>query len=140
MVGEDKPEYIPKNGIIVADCEVLKRQMLRLRNDLQVKLPSDFEDPPEDVFERVEWLENLRDNGDIDGFITTRILHSTLKSKPRRHTLGMQRKDDARSRFIPIPLEGYTILLTRKDFPASRFSKVIDMGAALAFRFRVNSS
>ena len=137
MVGEDKPEYIPKNGIIVADCEVLKRQMLRLRNDLQVKLPSDFEDPPEDVFERVEWLENLRDNGDIDGFITTRILHSTLKSKPRRHTLGMQRKDDARSRFIPIPLEGYTILLTRKDFPASRFSKVIDMGAALAFRLEL---
>ena len=137
LVGEDKPEYIPKNGVIVADCEVLKRQMLRLRNDLQVKLPSDFEDPPEDVFERVEWLENLRDNGDIDGFITTRILHSTLKSKPRRHTLGMQRKDDARSRFIPIPLEGYTILLTRKDFPASRFSKVIDMGAALAFRLEL---
>lgn len=137
LVGEDKPEYIPKNGIIVADCEVLKRQMLRLRSDIQVKLPSDFEDPPEDVFERVEWLENLRDNGDIDGFITTRILHSTLKSKPRRHTLGMQRKDDARSRFIPIPLEGYTILLTRKDFPASRFSKVIDMGAALAFRLEL---
>ncbi len=137
LVGEDKPEYIPKNGIIIADCEVLKRQMLRLRNDLQVKLPSDYEDAPEDVFERVEWLEELRDNGDIDGFITTRILHSTLKSKPRRHTLGMQRKDDARSRFIPIPLEGYTILLTRKDFPASRFSKVIDMGAALSFRLEL---
>ena len=137
LVGEDKPEYIPKNGIIIADCEVLKRQMLRLRNDLQVKLPSDYEDAPEDVFERVEWLEELRDNGDIDGFITTRILHSTLKSKPRRHTLGMQRKDDARSRFIPIPLEGYTILLTRKDFPASRFSKVIDMGATLSFRLEL---
>ena len=137
LVGEDKPEYIPKNGIIVADCEVLKRQILRLRNDLQVKLPSDYEDAPEDVFERVEWLEELRDNGDIDGFITTRILHSTLKSKPRRHTLGMQRKDDARSRFIPIPLEGYTILLTRKDFPASRFSKVIDMGATLSFRLEL---
>lgn len=137
LVGEDKPEYIPKNGIIIADCEVLKRQMLRLRNDLQVKLPSDYEDAPEDVFERVEWLEELRDNGDIDGFITTRILHSTLKSKPRRHTLGMQRKDDARSRFIPIPLEGYTILLTRKDFPGSRFSRVIDMGAALSFRLEL---
>jgi hypothetical protein len=137
LVGEDKPEYIPKDGIIIADCEVLKRQMLRLRNDLQVKLASDYEDAPEDVFERVEWLEKLRDNGDIDGFITTRILHSTLKSKPRRHTLGMQRKDDARSRFIPIPLEGYTILLTRKDFPASRFSRVVDMGAALSFRLEL---
>ena len=31
LVGEDKPEYIPKNGVIVADCEVLKRQMIRLK-------------------------------------------------------------------------------------------------------------
>ena len=111
--------------------------MLRLRNDLNVKLPSDFENIPSDVFERVEWLENIRENGEIDGFITTRTLHSSLKNKPRRHTLGMQRKDDARSRFIPIPLEGYTVLLTRKDFPASRFSKVIDMGAALSLRLEL---
>lgn len=137
LVGEDKPEYIPKNGIIVADCEVLRRQMLRLRNDLNVKLPTDFDNIPSDVFERVEWLENIRENGEIDGFITTRTLHSSLKNKPRRHTLGMQRKDDARSRFIPIPLEGYTVLLTRKDFPASRFSKVIDMGAALSLRLEL---
>lgn len=137
LVGEDKPEYIPKNGIIVADCEVLRRQMLRLRNDLSVKLPSDFVNIPEDVFGRVEWLENIRSNGEIDGFITTRTLHSSLKNKPRRHTLGMQRKDDARSRFIPLPLEGYTVLLTRKDFPASRFSKVIDMGAALSLRLEL---
>ena len=137
LVGEDKPEYIPKNGIIVADCEVLRRQMLRLRNDLNVKLPSDFVNIPDDVFDRVEWLENIRSNGEIDGFITTRTLHSSLSNKPRRHTLGMQRKDDARSRFIPLPLEGYTILLTRKDFPASRFSKVIDMGAALSLRLEL---
>ena len=137
LVGEDKPEYIPKNGIIVADCEVLRRQMLRLRNDLNVKLPSEFVDIPDDVFGRVEWLENKRSNGEIDGFITTRTLHSSLKNKPRRHTLGMQRKDDARSRFIPLPLEGYTVLLTRKDFPASRFSKVIDMGAALSLRLEL---
>ena len=137
LVGDDKPEYIPKNGIIVADCEVLRRQMLRLRNDLNVKLPSDFENIPSDVFERVEWLENIRENGEIDGFITTRTLHSSLNNKPRRHTLGMQRKDDARSRFIPVPLEGYTVLLTRNDFPASRFSKVIDMGAALSLRLEL---
>lgn len=137
LVGEDKPEYIPKNGIIVADCEVLRRQMLRLRNDLNVKLPSDFVNIPDDVFDRVEWLENIRSSGEIDGFITTRTLHSSLSNKPRRHTLGMQRKDDARSRFIPLPLEGYTVLLTRKDFPASRFSKVIDMGAALSLRLEL---
>ena len=61
LVGENKPEYIPKNGIIVADCEILKRQMLRSRSDLSVKLPIDYQDIPSDVFERVEWLENLRE-------------------------------------------------------------------------------
>jgi len=137
LVGEDKPEYIPKNGIIVADCEIVRRQMIRSRNDLEVRLASELEGVPEGVFERVEWLEQQRIDGEIDGFITTRTLHSSLKSKPRRHTLGMQRQDDARARFIPIPLEGYTVLLTRKDFPSSRFSKVIDMGAALALRLEL---
>lgn len=137
LVGEDKPEYIPKNGIIVADCEIVKRQMIRSRKDLKVDLADDLEGVPLDIFERVEWLENLRMDGQIDGFITTRTLHSSLPSKPRRHTLGMQRQDDIRSRFIPVPLEGYTILLTRKDFPASRFSKVIDAGAALSLRLEL---
>ncbi len=137
LVGEDKPEYIPKNGKIVADCEIVKRQMIRSRNDLNVDLADDLEGVPLDIFERVEWLENLRMDGQIDGFITTRNLHSSLPSKPRRHTLGMQRQDDVRSRFIPVPLEGYTILLTRKDFPASRFSKVIDAGAALSLRLEL---
>ena len=137
LVGEDKPEYIPKNGVIVADCEILRRQMIRSRKDLNVQLADDLEGIPDDVFERVEWLENLRMNREIDGFITTRTLHSSLSSKPRRHTLGMQRQDDARARFIPVPLEGYTVLLTRKDFPASRFSKVIDVGAGLSFRLEL---
>ena len=137
LVGEDKPEYIPKNGIIIADCEIMKRQMIRSRADLEVILAESLEGIPSDVFERVEWLENLRIDGQIDGFITTRTLHSSLPSKPRRHTLGMQRQEYTRSRFIPVPLEGYTILLTRKDFPASRFSKVIDAGAALSLRLEL---
>ncbi|MAS57874.1 MAG: hypothetical protein CMA37_04625 [Euryarchaeota archaeon] len=137
LVGEDKPEYIPKKGIIVADCEIIKRQLHRSRGDIVVKLASEMEGLPDDQFERVEWLENLRIEEKIDGFITTRSLHSSLSSKPRRHTLGMQRQDDSRARFIPVPLEGYTVLLTRKDFPASRFSKVIDVGAALSFRLEL---
>ena len=137
LVGEDKPEYIPKKGIIVADCEIIKRQLHRSRGDIVVKLASEMEGLPDDHFERVEWLENLRIEEKIDGFITTRSLHSSLSSKPRRHTLGMQRQDDSRARFIPVPLEGYTVLLTRKDFPASRFSKVIDFGAALSFRLEL---
>ena len=134
LVGEDKPEYIPKNGIIVADCELIRRQLLRLRPDLDVRMISEYEIKFEDVFNRVNWLEELRVNNEINGYVTTRTLHSGLSTRVRRHTLGIQRQDDARSRFVPTPLEGYTILLTRSDFPASRFSKVIDFGASLSLR------
>tara|TARA_B100001996_G_C18619795_1_gene577198 strand:+ start:157 stop:1317 length:1161 start_codon:yes stop_codon:yes gene_type:complete len=137
LVGEDKPEYIPKRGIIIADCDIVQRQLIRSRSDIKVMLPEDLDGAPEDVFERVEWLEGLRVDGEIDGYTTTRALHSSLPSRARRHTLGMQRQDDTRSRFIPVPLEGYTVLLTRDDFPISRFSKVIDAGAALSLRLEM---
>ena len=137
LVGEDKPEYIPKRGIIIADCDIVQRQLIRSRSDIKVMLPEDLDGAPEDVFERVEWLEGLRVEGEIDGYTTTRALHSSLPSRARRHTLGMQRQDDTRSRFIPVPLEGYTVLLTRDDFPISRFSKVIDAGAALSLRLEM---
>ena len=134
LVGEDKPEYIPKNGIIVADCELIRRQLLRLRPDLDVRTIAEYEIKFEDIFNKVNWLEELRVNDEINGYVTTRTLHSSLSTRVRRHTLGVQRQDDARSRFVPTPLEGYTILLTRSDFPASRFSKVIDFGASLSLR------
>ncbi|MBT3657268.1 MAG: hypothetical protein HN874_02705 [Euryarchaeota archaeon] len=137
LVGEDKPEYIPKRGIIIADCDIVKRQLIRSRKDIKVMLPEDLGEAPEDVFERVEWLEKLRQEGDIDGYTTTRALHSSLPSRARRHTLGMQRQDDTRSRYIPVPLEGYTVLLTREDFPISRFSRIIDAGAALSLRLEM---
>jgi len=137
LVGEDKPEYIPKRGIIIADCDIVKRQLIRSRKDIKVMLPEDLGEAPEDAFERVEWLEKFRQDGDIDGYTTTRALHSSLPSRARRHTLGMQRQDDTRSRYIPVPLEGYTVLLTREDFPISRFSRVIDAGAALSLRLEM---
>ena len=137
LVGEDKPEYIPKRGIIIADCDIVKRQLIRSRKDIKVMLPEELGEAPDDVFERVEWLESLRLEGEIDGYTTTRALHSSLPSRARRHTLGMQRQDDTRARFIPVPLEGYTVLLTREDFPISRFSRVMDAGAALSLRLEM---
>jgi hypothetical protein len=137
LVGEDKPEYIPKRGIIIADCEIVKRQLIRSRKDINVMLPEELGEAPVDVFERVEWLENLRLDEEIDGYTTTRALHSSLPTRARRHTLGIQRQDDTRSRYIPVPLEGYTVLLTREDFPISRFSKVMDAGAALSLRLEM---
>ena len=138
LVGENKPEYVPKNGIIVADSELIKRQLLRLRPDLDVRQISDYQIEFNNSFDQIKWLEDLRIRDQIDGYVTNRTLHSSLPSKVRRHTLGVQRQDDVRSRFVPMPLDGYTILLTRSDFPASRFSKVIDFGASLCLRIEMS--
>ena len=117
LVGGDKPEYIPKNGVIIADCEIVMRQLKRSRNDISVTLDKDLKGIPDDVFDRVRWLEEKRQNDDIDGYVTTRSLYSSLGSRARRHTLGLQREDDTRFRFVPVPLEGYTCLLYTSPSP-----------------------
>jgi hypothetical protein len=137
LVSEDKPEYIPKGGIIIADCEIVRRQMIRLRKDIQVSLPQEFGEAPEDVFERTLWLEELRKEGDIDGYIIPRALHAALPFRTRRHTLGMQRENPERFRFIPVPLDGFTILISRQDFPLIGLSQITDLGAAVSLRLEM---
>ena len=134
LVSEDKPEYLPKNGIIVADCELLKRQLHRARPDIKVLMPSEYDDVPDDSLERLSWLEVKRQDGEIDGYIVSRTLHAQLPNRTRRHTLGLQRNNPERFRFVPVPLEGFTVLLTRRDFPSHKFSEIIDAGAALSLR------
>ena len=137
LVGENKPEYIPKGGIIVVDCELIKRQFLRLRNDLKLVFADEIGDSPKDDFERIKWLEEKRSSGEIDGYVTTRSAYNSLDAKVRRHTLGIQRDNEERFRFIPVPLEGYTVFVSRQDFPASAFAPVIDVGASLSYRLEL---
>jgi hypothetical protein len=137
LVSEDKPEYIPKGGIIIADCEIVRRQMIRLRKDIQVSLPNEFGDAPEGVFERTLWLEELRQNSSIDGYIIPRALHASLPFRTRRHTLGMQRENPERSRFIPVPLDGFTVLISRQDFPVGGLAEITDVGAAFSLRLEM---
>lgn len=137
LVGENKPEYIPKGGIVVVDCELIKRQFLRLRNDLKLVFAEEIGDPPQDNFEKIKWLEEKRSSEKIDGYVTTRSAYNSLNSKVRRHTLGIQKDNEERFRFIPVPLEGYTVLVSRLDFPASSFAPVIDVGASLSYRLEM---
>jgi len=137
LVSEDKPEYVPKGAIIIADCEIVRRQMIRLRKDIKVMLPDEFGEAPEELFERIMWLEDLRLNNTIDGYIIPRALHAALPFKTRRHTLGMQRDNIERFRFIPVPLEGFTVLISRQDFPVTDITEIIDEGAALSLRLEM---
>ena len=137
LVSEDKPEYLPKGGIIIADCEIVRRQMIRLRKDIVVMLPDEFGEAPEDVFDRTLWLEGLRQDNSIDGYIITRALHACLPFKTRRHTLGMQRDNPERFRFTPVPLEGFTVLISRLDFPLTGLAEITDVGAAVSLRLEM---
>jgi len=137
LVCEDKTEYIPKKGIIVVDSELLRRQMLRSRPDLEIRLVADMEGAPTADLERANWLEEKRIDAEIDGYVVKRSVHSALPFRARRHTLGLQRDSPERFRFVPQPLEGFTILLTRPDFPAKRFNQIIDAGAALSLRLEM---
>ena len=137
LVGEDKPEYVPKGAVIIADCEIVRRQMIRLRKDINVMLPDEFGDAPDDMFERTLWLEELRKDNSIDGYNIPRALHATLPFRTRRHTLGMQRDNPERFRFIPVPLDGFTVLISRIDFPITGITEIVDAGAALSLRLEM---
>ncbi|RZD40137.1 MAG: hypothetical protein CXT71_01900 [Methanobacteriota archaeon] len=137
LVSEDKPEYVPSKGIIVAQSELLKRQFIRARPDVKVVLASELENAPEHALERANWLEDKRLDNEIDGYIIPRSLHATLPFRARRHTLGLQRENPERFRFVPPPLEGFTIFLARLDFPAARFFNIIDAGAAITLRLEL---
>ncbi len=139
LVCDDKPEYLISNARIICDNKLIKRQLSRLRNDLNVisskelinilKINEDM-----DKIDLTSWLEECRQNQLIDGFVTTRSLHSSLKFKSRRHTLGLQRENPERTHFIPPPLHGFTLLVSRKGFPSSTIDSMNDNAAYICHK------
>ncbi len=142
LVSDDKPEYLYEKALIVCDNELLRRQMRRLRSDLNVLTSEQFakhigkldaylnlEDE-----ERVHWIEECRQDDLLEGFVVSRGEHSALKFKARRHTLGLQRENPERTHFVPPPLYGFTLLVSRADFPPSKVPPMTDSGAYLSHR------
>ena len=132
LVADDKPEYLEQHARVLCDHELLRRQMRRMRPDLELETMeamvtrldaatsvADMDD--EDIW---PWVEEQRLEGRIDGFIVPRAIHAGHRMKGRRHTLGLQRDqtESNRERFIPPPLHGFTLLVGRQAFrkPASR--------------------
>ena len=105
LVADDKPEYLPYKGTIVCEKELIKRQLLRMRADLEVfslaeiaiRQNRDIEAIEGQPAEELELLETLRVNGEIDGYVISRGKFSQIRTRVRRHTLGMQRENQLRS-------------------------------------------
>ena len=138
LVSDDKPEYLISKAKIVCDNSLIVRQLARLRDDLEITSSKDFIssfDNPElvemDDRDTISWLEECRQEQLIDGFVTTRSFHSSLKFKSRRHTLGLHRDHPERTHFIPPPLHGFTLLVSRKGFPASQIISMNDEAATI---------
>ena len=133
LVSEDKLEYIPKNGVIVANSPLIKRQILRARRDLSVI--SSLQAINKDTLdvESVTALEDLRINQEINGYVISRTLHELLPFKTRRHTLGIHKRVEERFKFIPQGLSGFVVLISRKGFQNQTLSRFNDNGAKIAF-------
>ena len=145
LVADDKPEYLPYGGIVVCDKKLIKRQILRMREDLSVLDMTSFlstyfaevDAESIDVNEELDLLEKSREDGLIDGYIISRGKFSQIKSRVRRHTLGMQREKPSqefeRSKFISPPLEGFTVLVSRVGFPNPTLDRLNDKAAEICY-------
>ena len=144
LVADDKPEYLEQHARILCDHELLRRQMMRMRPDLELETMemmverlgasnSVAELDEEDIW---PWVEEQRLSGHIDGFIVPRAIHAGHRMKGRRHTLGLQRDqtENNRERFIPPPLHGFTLLVGRQGFPKASIKEMFDPSAELAYR------
>ncbi|MEC7483463.1 MAG: hypothetical protein VX998_01580, partial [Candidatus Thermoplasmatota archaeon] len=88
LVSDDKPEYLIKHARVVCQHPLIQRQMLRLRQDLNLLEKEDVDVRLEvDSREEIERLEELRLNGAIDGYVVKRSQYNLLSGKARRHTL-----------------------------------------------------
>lgn len=148
LVGPDKPEYLPKNATVVCEHELLRRQMLRLRADLELISREELAQRSGeqthfanlDELDCWPWVEDKLLQGHVSGFIVPRAVHNDARMKSRRHTLGLQRDptEQERERFIPPPLHGFTLLVTRQGFPFQTIVNMTDPSAYLAWRLETS--
>ena len=144
LVADDKPEYLEQNARVMCEHELLRRQIRRMRPDLVLEsidevaarlgateVVNDLDE--EEIW---PWLEEQRLQKHVDGFIVPRAIHAGHRMKGRRHTLGLQRDqtESNRERFIPPPLHGFTLLVTRQGFPKASLVEMLDPSAELAYR------
>ncbi|GIR34202.1 MAG: hypothetical protein CM15mP47_4280 [Methanobacteriota archaeon] len=145
LVGDDKPEYLPLNATVICPKELVKRQLLRMRPDLSVYQLHEFTELTNIALtgdslengEDLELLENMRINRLIDGYVISRGQFSQIRTRVRRHTLGMQKEKPSqefeRYKFISPPLEGFTVLVSRHGFPTSVIDILNDDAAEICY-------
>ena len=125
LVSENKLQYQPKSAIILCGNKLIRRQLRRARRGLRVLDPEAYasiEDKgavPSDLLDLTKWMEELRESGDIDGFVVARGLYDNCKLVSRRHSLLPDGLDEGDPQFIPPAYSDLIIFVARKRFPKS---------------------
>ncbi len=131
LVSPNRLMYQPKSAIVVTCSELVRRQLLRARPDLQAILPDDLSrisnfDIPSDSGDRAIWMAEMLDKGTIDGFVVSRTEYERTGQTERRHTLMSQPKVRGAPHFIPPPYSDLIVVVSRVGFPISMASKLTE--------------
>ena len=119
-----------------------RRQLRRYRADYRVMSPVAFADTvgmpipsEEEGLEMATWLEDLRSSGTINGYTLRRHLFDETKIDTRRHKLMVDPREGETVRFLPSPLQGLTLLVSRNGFPSYIADLIGDEEAKIAWEY-----
>ena len=123
LVSEDDVWHQPKGGIILCEERIVRRQLRRARRGLRVLSPTAFAgiyelgEIPTDSADLASWMEERRQNGEIDGFVTSREVYDSKFRRERRHVLGVDPAKRGGDRYLPVPYSDLVVLIARRGFP-----------------------
>jgi len=132
LVSPDRLIYQPKSAIIVSDSGLVRRQLLRARPDFQTVSTDELESLlgceklPDAPVDKARSLAKLLDDGEIDGFVTTRAEYEKTGQTERRHTLMSQPNERGAPHFIPPPFSDLIVVVSRIGFPNTLASKLTE--------------
>ena len=125
LVSENKLQYQPKSAIILSDSKLVRRQLRRSRKGLRVLSTKAFIDINEreenfdNELEKYSWMEELRLNEEIDGYIIPRVIYSEVNINGRRHSLLPDPHNLGDSHYLPRPYSDLVVIIGRTNFPKS---------------------
>ncbi len=135
FASKDDLDHIPRKGKIFVELELVRRQLKRYRSDFDLQNKSDLKFEKYHGAELIEKLDELCADGKLDGYVLERSEWNDFGQKGRRRTLGMQiENNDARQRFIPPPLRGFSLLISRAGFPSSILENITEEHSKICYR------
>ena len=133
LVSENRIWYQPKGAIILCDDKIIRRQLKRARRGLRLLSSEayasihEIENRPDSEDEIALWMEKLRRNGYIDGFVTSREVFNSIHCSSRRTVLGIDPEEREGDRYLPVPYADLVVLIGRSGFPRKLIQQISEL-------------